>query len=303
MKLRLLFFAAFLSLASCTSDDSTDPVNENPDPTPPVEKNIKRIEEYGFNGETESLYQVILCENNKIHQILGYIDPDPSVISGMEEYSYDSQGRLNSLTYNYYTIYGDDTFTSFEYDAQGRLTYMKADDEDSSINRIREYTYNIEDNVVTGDYDPGGTLPNIYYMNGNGIIYKTEYENEFYSSITEVNYQGNNIVSNTRISNSTNFNPYTINYTYDYETEVKGQYLNLYRNSFGSTNNMVLFRADFYLAALCTDNYILTESKANSTDVNTYYEYSFDEDGYPVEIRRISSGSDVYFQKTVIIYE
>lgn len=299
MKLRLLFFAAFLSLASCSSDDSTDPVNENPDPTPPVEKNLKRIEEYGLNGETESLYQVILCENNKIHQILGYIDPDPTVVTMMSEYSYDSQGRLIGLAYNYYNGFGDDTFTSFEYDAQGRLTYADAVDDGNPTHWRREYTYNNEDNVVTGDYDPGGNLPNTFYLNGNGIIYKTEYENEFYSTITEVNYQGNNIVSNTLISNSTGNNPQVINYTYDYETEVKGEYLNLFRNTFGSTNNMILFRAGFSLAILCADNYILTEG-SNSTDVNTY-EYSFDEDGYPIEIRKLYNG--IVFNKTVIIYE
>ncbi|RYJ42342.1 hypothetical protein [Flavobacterium beibuense] len=297
MKLRLLFFAAFLSLASCSSDDSTDPVNENPDPTPPVEKNLKKIKEYYVNGESEQLIMVTLCANNKIDQMIGYENDDPLEIGSIYDYSYNAQGRLSDIDVHFYNGFTDSS-SSFEYDEQGRLINFDNVNDGSSTHWRREYTYNNEDNVVTGDYDPGGNLPNTFYLNGDGIIYKMEYINEYYNSATEVNYEGNNILSRTL----TSYGSSTVNYTYDYETEVKGEYLNLFRNSFGGLSNMVLYEVDFNFALSSPDNYRLTESKTNSTDINYYYEYSFDEEGYPVEVRELYNNGNV-FKKIVIEYE
>ncbi|WP_417353053.1 hypothetical protein [Flavobacterium alkalisoli] len=297
MKLRLLFFAAFLSLASCTSDDSTDPVNENPDPTPPVEKNLKKIKEYYVNGENEQLIMVTLCENNKIDQMIGYENDNPLEIGSIYDYSYNTQGRLSDIDVHFYNGFTDSS-ASFEYDGQGRLINFDNVNDGSSTHWRREYIYNNEDNVVTGNYNPGGNLPNTFYLNDDGLIYKMEYINEYYNSATEVSYEGNNILSRTL----TSYGSSTVNYTYDYETEVKGEYLKLFRNSFGGLSNMVLYEIDFNLALFTPDNYRLTESKTNSTDVNYYYEYSFDEEGYPVEVRELYNNGTV-FKKIVIEYE
>lgn len=301
MKLRLLFFTALLSLASCSSDESAEPVNENPNPTPTIEKNLKKIKEYYVNGETEQLDMVTLCTNNKIDQIIGYENDNPLEIASIYDYSYNAQGRLSYIDVHFYGDYNwSDSSVSFGYDEQGRLIYLDEVQDGSSTHWTKEFIYDTENNVITGDYDPGGNIPNIFYLNGSGTIYKMEILSEYYNlNATEVSYEGNNILSCTL---TTYYDSSVINYTYDYETEVKGEYLNLFRNSYGGFNTMNLYELGFNLALLSPDNYRLTESKTNSIDINYYYEYSFDEDGYPIEVRELYDNGTV-FKKIVIEYE
>jgi hypothetical protein len=258
MKLRLLFFAVFLMLASCSGDD--DATTENSTATD--------LKEIAYYDATENLlFGLSNFQDNKVTEKYGYFNQE---ISYIDHYIYDNNGRLTS---RYFTEYDIPVTQDIEYDDSGRIVLIKDDYDSFVLNKVFDYTSS--NKIVMTETATGSmsyTRQCVYDLLPDGRIYKITSDYK----VDEVQYTGNNITSRTLIDTQ-NEEPYTIvyNYTYDNQNPVKGEYLSRGYNQFGTNKaNEVIFLEDFIIAK---DNYILSDGTGN-TKV-----YEFNSDGYPVK--------------------
>jgi hypothetical protein len=266
MKLRLLFFATFLSLMSCSEDDGTTPVSV------PTTENLKQITYYNTQDDDADGIDAILKfqENKLVERHLFNLDGEAYL---EDYYTYDSNGRMVTHIANVYQD-GSETFDqTFEYDAIGRLTlakntyngtYTEESFDYSVANKITKTTsYFFSDGM--NDY----SVIEVFDLLPDGRVYKITGE----YLISQVEYAGNNIV--LRIETDVESGEtVTYNYTYDMQTAVKGHYLNYVFDNYGENKaNHVIKTGHFSVAK---DNFM--------TSGDGYVkEYEFNNNGYPVK--------------------
>ena len=283
MKFRLLLFATFLTLMSCSGDDnSIDPVNENPIVEEPQSKNLLSIvitnESYKF---------VTNYEDNKIKDSYTYSSSGELLRSST--YTYLSNGTIGEI--KIFDEQGNFTGISdvFLYDNEGKLVQivLKAiDGEGVEVANYMDFIYN-NDGTVTREYDFGGLTTTVYSFNNLGQLYKIN--SDGYES--EATYEGNTIVSlyaGNLLST----------YSYDTATLVKGHLLKKELNMFGGHyQNTALY---FGFSAVMSFDKFCVES-SNAIESETQATYEFDEDGYPIKITSFQDG--VPSSPTIISYQ
>jgi hypothetical protein len=264
MKIRLLFFAAFLVLASCSEDDSNTPIPENP-----IVKNLDKMTgTFYFEGGVQRNH-IIEFENNKRVSYHIYNMEDELVVYTL--YTYSSEGLL--LTEEYFNGNNElQSRVSYDYDSEGKIikrTRARGNEEPET----KDFIYNSDNTIsciafISGSTPETSTLK--YYLNDMGIIYKmfASFDNSF----EEIIFNGGLATSLSRY-NSVFSGPSTLTYTYDMQTPVKGEFINMFKNQYGHINNAILcvgLNGPFF-----TNHYILEEGNAK-------YEYAFDNDGFPI---------------------
>ncbi|MUV03071.1 hypothetical protein GN157_05050 [Flavobacterium rakeshii] len=319
MKLRLFFLAAFVALASCSSDDSTDPVNENPNPNPnPVEEEPEPNDEWPDQPEVVKYLDKInilhtslsgevgtnvmtFGDNNKLttYESFGV----NTMLIARSEYEYNENGSLSAQSsYNSSDVLL--TEFSISYDEQGRISeklYGFQHATQGWKNQTITYTYE-EDKIVASTYDSANLQTPVFVfthsLNAEGKIIKIV-RNEETQPIQEIVYSGNNISSITN-------NGITTSYEYDTEMPVYGDITKIYENQFaGNTNNMILFEGKVNLDVIHVQKQVATANYMSAViagEDNSYtFEYVFDEDGYPVERNKYKGMLAVFY--TAITYK
>ncbi|WP_417353054.1 hypothetical protein [Flavobacterium alkalisoli] len=300
MKLRLLFFAAFLSLASCSSDDSTDPVNGNP-----VDKNLKEIARY--NDGEDQISELRKFTDNKMTERYIYNEGE-AYFSDL--YTYNEQGLLISRTAS---IEDQTAVTEITYDELGKIIAI---DVTSSFSGN---PYSVDHSTV--DYTEEGvikvTMINVqgsdttvskynYYLDAQGRVYKiaSVNSNEELNYLCEAVYNGNNVVtyySNMDSETGTYLNSSI--YTYDNETVVKGDFLKVAYNQFGDNKaNHVLFKQTGIV--VISENYLIANEAVSFGQENSgTVTYEFDNDGFPVKQTAFVDGEADPVSEYLITYE
>jgi len=265
-----LFFLVFL-LAACSEDDDTS-TNAN--------KNLVSAIAYQYSangtltGRSENYYQ-----DNKLAQSLFYIGEH---LSSKRVFEYGIDNQISQL--KIYDMSGNVSGTSnYQYDSLGRLTEIVFTSNDHSHTTMYNHS---ENNIITRTTtsSTGNVLEQwTYHINSSGKIYKiTEGDN----IVQEVAYIGNNIAWLTYNSAE----PTTINYTYDDENEVKGEYLHTARNLMNNHPHNHIINMGFLSAALGSDKYLIHQVNSDGSNESTF-EYNFDAEGYPIEKRDYFEGS------------
>jgi hypothetical protein len=90
-------------------------------------------------------------------------------------------------------------------------------------------------------------------------------------------------------------NNYVTTYTYDYTTQVKGEYLNIGLNLFNGNKLNSRLLTGFY-SAHSRDKYLLS-STSQSGDQKEY-NYEFDTDGYPAKVKTYVN-NDLYRESRI----
>ncbi|WP_417353051.1 hypothetical protein [Flavobacterium alkalisoli] len=306
MKLRLLALSFFIVLLSCSSDDGSEPVNENPNPeqpTEPVDKVMTQVEII-YHDDFHFKRSVAQYEDGKPVSSVTYDDNDNIMVTGT--YTYNSSGYLTSIE----ALKADGTIdntTQYQYDEQGRLTgYIQDGEEAYGALQTKYYTYNDDNTITCTRTSNTFVYVTTFFLNENGKIYsiKEEADNDDNErEDAEFNNQGY-IVTVSRLGD---YGVYHItNYNYNYNQEVKGGYLGK-NNLYGGFNNNILraesFNMDFLVLTSYPASYIQENGPDNYYDYEYHYNYiyEFDEYGYPTKVKKYSNG--VYNTETIITYE
>lgn len=307
MKLRLLALSFFIVLLSCSSDDGNDPVNENPNPeqpSEPVDKVMTQIETI-YHDDFHYKRSVTQFEDGKPVSSINYDENENIMLTGT--YTYNSSGYLTHVE----ALKPDGTLdntTEYQYDEQGRLTgYIQDGEEAYDISQTKYYTYN-DDNTITCNRTINTfAFVTTFFLNENGKIYSIKEETNNEDNMREdaqFNNQGNNILMVSQIYNYGVAHITT--YNYNYNQEVKGDFLGR-NNLYGGFNNNILRAESFNMDFLVLTNYPVSYIQQNGPD-NYYdyvyhynYIYEFDEYGYPIKVKKYNNG--VYGTETIISYE
>ncbi|MUV03076.1 hypothetical protein GN157_05075 [Flavobacterium rakeshii] len=292
MKLRLLALSFFIVLMSCSSDDSTDPVNENPtpeqpeQPSEPVVKNLLTVEEEFFSQPYFSKKVVTNFEGNKPVLMVRYNEDNSIMFNTV--YTYNENGSLESLE----EVYENGTqrsFTQYQYDESGNIILITWNDFSANLNITYDYVYN-NDNTVSctrTNLNNNTTVVTVFYLNENNLIYKimeeTDNQNNIYTK-AEYDNTGKNISTLAIIDD--NGTHYNVNCSYEYSYEVKGDFFKRYKLH-GNQNNIILINGSFdpYLQAIgyiSTIHMVDAEGGFEYTESIYNYNYEFDNEGFPI---------------------
>lgn len=287
MKKILLCLCAIVFI-SC-SDDNNDPVNQSNEPET---KEIRTITSY--YGTSTQPNQVIKFLNN--HPVELHIKAGSQPLQLAEKYYYfDEMGAVSFIEgYNLYDgSPGLDYTVDLNYDEQGRLIHKKDTHYTSWVSDFDDYfTYN-NDNTITADHDPGGQTIDSFLLNANGQIYKMT-GNEFLDLTREITYDGNNILSYTETSSG---GSQTMNYLYDTEIVIMGNYLSFRKEMLGNSNNLILYSPDLFYNLQFSDNYLMSES--SQAGIEYTYQYEFDAEGYPVKKKQYTSNGNLVVTEVI----
>lgn len=311
MKLRLLALSFFIVLMSCSSDDGSDPVNENPNPeqpeqpTEPVVKNLLTIEEEFFFQPYYSKKVVTNFEENKPVLMVRYNEDNSIMFNTV--YTYNENGSLESLE-EIYENGSQRSFTEYQYNENGNIILITWNDYSANLNITYDYVYNSDNtvNCTRTNLNNNTTIVTVFYLNENNLIYKimeqTDNQNNIYTQ-AEYDSTGENISTLAVIDD--NGTHYNVNCSYEYGYEVKGAFFKRYK-LYGNQNNLILIDGLFdpYLETI---GYISTIHRVDADGGPTYpesiysYSYEFDADGFPVTEKSYIDGN--YKRETVITYE
>ncbi|MCO6146626.1 hypothetical protein [Flavobacterium sp. NRK1] len=272
-KLLLAFMATFL--ISCSGEDDT--ITVEADPHQVVEKKLDYVVK-----TTEADSTIIQFNDN--NQIINETRYDLSgVIDYKKEYIYDFSGHLKTVK-DFYAFYGLDQpveTQSYSYDDEGKLIKRIINEKQSTYDLITRVIYSYSNTVISYEVTSNtsnNTGHGTYLLNNEGFISKIEgnYTDEFL-------YEGDNIIW----FGGTRHLPSDI-YEYDMINEPVGPYVHMYKNPYGSINNAILMTSTLYVSLLGS-NYV---TKWYNNDNNFSYEvkYEFDDDGYPVKVKRYYAG-------------
>ncbi|RYJ42339.1 hypothetical protein [Flavobacterium beibuense] len=267
MKLRLLALSFFIVLMACSSDDGSEPVNENPE----VVKDIYKFTTYSYGETTPS--SIATFSDNKIDETISYVGGQ---FNQRQKYIYNEQGVLTEI----HLLDEQGNFISkymqFVYDELGRMISYQLFYIDGTSATYEEMVYN-EDNTISRyrTLNVESTLYKKYFLNDTGRIYKMETYTNGNTSTVEAIYNGNNITSLI-------YDNYTYNYTYDTATEVKGDFLKLNRNHFDNNEVNIILYGGFIYIINNADNYYIKEEATTGFTHERIFE--FDEDGFPNKI-------------------
>lgn len=282
MKLKLLIAFIAILLTACSGDES-DPVND-----PIIEKDIKEIAYY----EGDMFVGLIKFENNKFKE--RYL-----MVAGLEDYyTYDSQGRLIERV-----MYQNDEIVSTEnitYDSSGRLVNITVENVDYYT--VTEFDYTQQNKILRTDisYFEGSQQAStrFYHINDQGYISKIIYGEDDFPNSSEAVYSDNCLISVLYADFDMMLEDYIYHNTtnsYDMETEVKGQYININHNRFGSNQHNTVLASNFLPVG---NKYLFSVIEG---EYETQYVYEFDEDGFPVEVKRYINNE--LSSKEIITYE
>lgn len=294
MKIKLLACIAFLSLMSCSGDDST-PVN--PDPTPVENKDLKDISYYGIDGD-DLIDELRRFENNRLTERYLYDDAGNPYFEDL--YAYDNNGRLITRTI---TTTDDNLSQTIEYDNSGRFDIINEYFPDGTLRTQTIFDYSVENKITEtrNQYNSEGmyyTSQKSYDLLPDGRIYKI---NAGYR-VVEVVYEGNNIISSITnyYENGEITSANASNTTYDYVTPVKGEFLKVKSNQFGGNKaNHVMYYDGFEKA---NDKYLIGGSMTtDGVNYTSSVEFEFDADGFPIKATGYVDGE--YQNKYVITYQ
>lgn len=281
--MKKIFLPFILVLMIACSNDSQSVVNDT---------STSQMSKHFLNNITiqnhPTSYDFLEFENNVLYK-LSYIDSDN--LHYYYEYSYNEDGQL-------YYMQGKDSQDqliferTIDYDTNGKIIgkndiYYNLLSNTTSVENVI-YIYNDQNNTVTADFTSFDELVNdrVYYFGENGLLLKIT---EAGNTVQEFNYDGNNIITNNYAS-----------YIYDNETEVKGEYLNIYKNQFNSYANFVLYNG-YMVPTAVNDKYMLEIDGEPGLLNDVTFSYEFDEQGYPIEENRSSvSGNSTHI---VITYK
>lgn len=247
MKKKILMGLAALALVSCNNDDD----NNNAISGVNLDKvYFKLIDSY----ETDEY----VFEDNKMIKSYSSLSANGTYNLNFT-YSYGSNGQLSGVVGS--NSEGETFFErTITYDSQGRIAtkhevnYSSTIDGGITSQSHIDYIYNDEENTITADLENSVAEDKTYYLNEQGLVYKVVSA----GGTQELTYSGNDIVA---------FGDQTFSYL---DTPVKGQYLNMFRNSFSSQANFVVYNGYF----------------VPSTLFNKYVEQSefeFNDEGYPIK--------------------
>lgn len=292
MKLKLIMAFIAISLVACSSDDNipVDTTNETP-----IVKHIKSITTYSQNNNVPR-EKIIFNNNDRPAEFYTSYNNSQS-LKLLEKYYYSTDGPDSKVDFIEAFDHNEPDGTlkwtlEFDYDEQNRLLSMTTTSYSLFMSTSTdEYIYN-NDGSITVHHGIGGAAIDTFLTNSTGQIIKT-IGNEYYNTISEIEYSGNNIEAITD-TQSWGMSSYR-SYTYDMETVVKGEYLKFYKHMFGSANNMILYEPhNFHYALQYSDNYMTSESSNNGVGLS--YEYEFDLNGYPVKKKYISNGNVIKYE-------
>jgi YD repeat-containing protein len=284
MKIRLLFAFIALSLASCSSDDSST----GKEPSDNREKKLREIvqTEFNDNGSVKQTAKIQFDDYERALVRFGY-DGTGELIS-KEDYTYNSAGMLETLST--YTVENGaathDYAYTLAYDSNGRVISRT---ETGGVSATTAYTYN-ENNTITEIRTAGSTsFYATYYLNAEGQLYKRTSETD----TEQLTYTGKNI---GKYSNNT----FTSVFAYDSALTPKGQQHNVVVNIFkGNMVNALLVQGLFSITMGSTQYVAKRTDNADVFD----YEYEFDGEGYPVKIRCFKNEASVPFSIREVHYK
>lgn len=269
-----------LCLVSCSDDDSSGP------------KKLKSTTTtiYYSNMENSGIETTTYKDNKPVFTGKTSLSGE-SVAS--TEYNYNSDGRLSGRTL--YIGQSMEYKEILTYDGKGRIKEFKYTDYRFSENNdyLTTYSYN-NDNTITKtlsyklEWGNEVSLTDVYTMNEQGLIYMKEN----LSSTDILAFEGNNLINVLTSGNMTG------TYIYDYAHPVKGEYLNIYKNQYGSYSN-ILLTGNFDKLAKAGDKYKISANSAPYGLVT--YSYEFDAEGYPVKETAFMDEQVMY--TTAIVYQ
>lgn len=320
MKIKLLFGFIAFSLLSCSSDDN-ESVNSNTDDNPPVEKELIKIERQYFSDQSTEVGYIDeqIYDNGLLKELRGYRLSTGNV-NREAFYTHDSEGRLIEVHYEYiYTDRTDYLHQVLEYDNQGRLTSIQHNISSTSPHTYQgstDFNYDVPNQVLRSSFqvDSFGqtTISNtFFFLDAEGNVYKSAGTSEN-SDYIEGTYENGNLTQRQIFEFDDNIGDYVITktayYTYDMETEVKGDYINVNLHDGGiydiGLNQFGSFKANENLywersVSLRRANYPLQISEGGGV---VKREYEFDDDGYPVIVTYIGT-NNIPYKRDIITYE
>ncbi|MUV03070.1 hypothetical protein GN157_05045 [Flavobacterium rakeshii] len=299
MKLRLFFLAAFVSLASCSSDDDGNPANEIPTP---VVKNLKDITYKNALGETR---EITKYEDNKLKERILY---DQGVIFHTEIFAYNEDGYLVS---GVYTADDDGVNQYVSYDDSGRITQITNDftymgivgnTTTSVVDYSETGVINVTKTTVQGENEELDYFK--YFLTAEGRVYEIALVNDDeLSYIYKVDYDGDNVaVVYSYRDGDTGAYLNTSTLSYDNETEVKGEFVHINSNRFGDNKaNYVIYRED--AIPNVSEQYLIGNVSNGQANYIGEITYEFDEDGYPIKQLSYLLGQENPLSQYIITYE
>lgn len=225
--------AALLMSCESNSDDETNPDTNNNDTILPT----KLVTTYS-DGETETIdytynemklikeessdgyYTDYIYEDNVLTQANYYDAPEDEIL---ESYTYDSQGRVSTITVNLVGIGVYEFSQTYSADnsviTQSSITFPSTDSSTTTI-----YNGNITNSTELSYYTSTNT-----YDNKNGVFKNVELREQFvtidYENSNALNFTLNNLLSETILDNSSMQSEtytYTITYTgFDYPRTIE----------------------------------------------------------------------------------
>jgi hypothetical protein len=279
MKIKSLFAFIAVSLAACSSDDST--------PVDSFSGNLKEVKTMQEGVVTEK----IIFENDRIKERYIY-DGEQILVENI--FTYNNAGFLTGRYAE--TIDGISLQQNITYDNSGRISSIvnSYSTGATNLNNTRTFNYSVPNKIIETIQGQGDPEQKTYDLNGNGLVYKIT------SSVTpdfnEATYEGNNLTSIIRTTYE-NGNEVTSASTFIYNTtdEVKGAFNSFAVNQFGTVkSNAAVYNSWF---ANFKENYIDGATEAGES---ASYEYEFNEHGYPVKVVRTEGVEET---ETIITYQ
>lgn len=255
-----------LMAASCTDTD-TENLNNTPQASDHALKSVTTYWQASAN--------VLEFKDN---QIIRETFLNGSVPDGYIDFTYNQFGQLFAQVHK--DRNGEVVFErSLSYDTQGRLiakndAYYNGVQMDTITEDV-VFLYDDVNNTVFADYSPteGSPADRTFHFNTAGLLSYIDIE----GSDQVLQYDGNNIIN----INGLQFN---CNYQYDSQAEVKGEYLNRYRNSFSTYQNFILYGISSPYSY--SDKYLVNVDDTGVVgDFN--FTYQFNQNGYPVEVHQV----------------
>lgn len=292
MKIKLLFAFIALSLASCSSDDDSgkDPSVDN------GERKLDKIVQTEFNddGSVKATAKTHFDDSDRAVLQLEY--DGAGALAFQSEFTYNASGQLEKTDYFRFitTQKIAESSKTISYDESGRVTAVNESFKHNGnpATSVTSYHYNANNTIIaTADYSYGSTVTTTYTVNANGQVYK---KTDTAGAAEEILYDGQNILTYTNGSNSSNF-------IYDTTHTPKGQHhatiLNQYK---GNITNAVLL-GGFTSIALGKTKYATGRTDSNGDKYT--YNYDFDSEDYPVKVRYFKNEGSMPFSIREISYK
>lgn len=265
MKIKYLLLILLIPFFnSCSEDDENEVIT--------FDRKLKKIVSKRYNGDEVYFKNEIFLENNRVTKTdVYYVNNGVDDLWQSYEELYDKNGvNIGSRSFNPDGKQGSEQ--NYIYDDNNRLVNKTSIDYLSDGTKTDEYEfiYNSDNTITcTFNYSGGSKEEKVFFINNVGLIYKESYYGETY----EVELDGNNVISYKGSS-------YTINYQYDEEHLIAGQFFHtIKKNSYGKMNNGVLRAFELRDAYLVyNDKLLLSESSLGIID--NRFEHEFDEEGY-----------------------